>query len=297
MVAAIVLDVVLIAKLFLPDTRYARSLAAALLLLLRPAMATVWFGQTNFFLVLMLLLFWHDRARFRGGAWVALATVIKPIGAVLLLYAVIARRWRAIVGTGVVLGVLSLVTIAIFGWDTFATYFGHNPVSRMPTDVYVERINQSLLATVLRFTEFDFSHGSPLLQPLFVVLAGTLAVATTALVYRAWASGDDDLALALTIPFGLLVYPGTLAHYSVDLIVPFAFLWSRRRTLPGGPAAAVAFVTVEYALLNSSVGLAIAGNAIAWVWLAMLPSSGVARSAEPARAALTPGPSAAHPTL
>lgn len=296
MIGVIALDVVLLARLFLGDTASGRLLAAALLLLLRPAMATVWFGQTNFLIVLMLLLFWRDRARFRGGAWIAFGLLIKPVVAVLLLYAAIARRWRAVVGTGVVLAALSALTIAVFGWDTFAAYFGHNPVVRMPAEAYTETINQSLLATILRLTDYDFSHGSPLLDPLFVVLAGGLGAATAWLAHRAWTSGDDDLALAITIPFGLLVYPGTLAHYSVDLIVPFLLLWARRHALPGGVAGVVAFLTAEYALINASVELAIVGNTVAWLGVAALQVARQ-RGPESAARAVGAGPPAAHPSL
>jgi len=296
MIGVIVLDAVLLARLFLGGTAGGRLLAAALLLLLRPAMATVWFGQTNFFVVLMLLLFWRDRARFRGGAWIALATLIKPVGAVLLLYAVLARRWRAIVGTGVVLAALSALTIAVFGWDTFATYFGHNPVGRMPAEAYTESINQSLLATILRLTGYDVGRSSAILNPVFVVLAGGLGAATAWLGHRAWTAGDDDLALALTIPFGLLVYPGTLAHYSVDLIVPFLLLWSRRQALPGGLAGVVAFLTAEFAIINAKVELALVGNVVAWLGVAAV---WVARQWAPAAAARAIGaePPAAQSSL
>jgi len=296
MIGVIALDVVLLARLFLGGTKSGRLLAAALLLLLRPAMATVWFGQTNFFIVLTLLLFWRDRASVRGGAWIALGLLIKPVVAVLLLYAVIARRWRAIVGTGVTLAATSALTIAVFGWDTFAAYFDHNPVVRMPTEAYTETINQSLLATILRLTDYDFSHSSPLLNPLFIVLAGGLGVATAWLVYHAWTSGDDDLALAITIPFGLLVYPGTLAHYSVDLILPFLLLWSRRRTLPGGLVGVLAFLTAEFALINLSVELALVGNAVAWLGMAV---AHLAKQwgPESAARAMNAGPHATHPSL
>jgi len=296
MSGVIALDVGLLARLFLGGTASGRLLAAALLLLLRPAMATVWFGQTNFFVVLMLLLFWRDRATLRGGAWIALGLLIKPVVAVLLLYAVIARRWRAIVGTGVVLAVLSALTIAVFGWDTFATYFGHNPVQRMPAEAYTESINQSLLATVLRLTGYDFSHRSPLLCPPFVFLVASLTATTTWLVHRASTSGDDDLALALTIPFGLLVYPGTLAHYSVDLILPFLLLWSRRRTLPWGPTGVIAFLTVEYAIINVSVELAIIGNTVAWLGVAAVQTSRQWGPESAARATASARPPAAHPS-
>ena len=275
MVGVLVLDIMLLARLFLGGTPSGMLLAAVLMLMLRPVMATVWFGQTNFLIVLMLLLFWQDRKAMRGGAWLALGVLIKPVFGFMILYAVMGRRWRALAGAALTLTVLSLLTVGVFGWETFASYFAHNPVTRMPTDVYTESMNQSLLAEILRLTHYDFSEGSPLMHRLFVVLAAGL-IATTAFL-TSHESGDDDLSLALTVPLALLVYPGTLAHYSVDLLVPLLAVWSRRRELMGGVVGAVAFFTIEYALLNAADSLAIAANAVAWSAVATLEVSRILR--------------------
>jgi hypothetical protein len=277
MVGVVVLDVVLLARLFLPTTPNGPLLAAALLLVMRPAMSTVWFGQTNFLIVLMLLLFWRDRDAGRGGVWLGLGMLVKPLFAILILYPVICRRWRTVAVTALVLAALSCLTIAVFGWETFAAYFARNPLGRMPADVYTEDINQSLLAAVLRLTRYDFIHGSPLTHPVFVFLAAGLTAATAWLVHRADASGNDDLALALMVPFALLVYPGTLAHYSVDLLVPMLALWARRRELPGGVPATGLFITLEYALINAAGSLAIVANGLAWFGIAAMVAYRVVR--------------------
>lgn len=291
-----VLDVALLSRLFLGGTQQGTLLAAVLLLVLRPAMSTVWFGQTNFLILLMLLLLYRDRDTLRGGAWLAFGTLVKPMFALMVLYSVIGRRWRALGGAALVLTLLSLLTVAVFGWDTFAAYFGHNPVTRMPSDVYTEGVNQSLLAEILRRTQYDFSHGSPLTHPLFVVLVAGLSAITAWLVHRAHSAGDDDLALALTVPFALLIYPGTLAHYSVDLLVPLLVVWSRRHDVPGGVRAAVAFLTIEYVLMNADGSFAIVANALAWCGVAAVEGSRRLWIDPGTRPPLAPRPSARHPS-
>ncbi len=295
MIGVFVLDVVLLARLFLGGTASAIVLATALTLMLRPALATVWFGQTNFLILLMLLLFWRDRNAARGGVWLALGILIKPVFGLMSLYPVIRRQWRTLWCATVVLGILSLLTVALFGWETFASYFAHNPVARMPTDVYTESMNQSLLAEILRLTKYDFSDGSPLTHPLFVVLAAGLIAATALLALHR--SANDDLALALMVPLALLVYPGTLAHYSIDLLVPLLAVWSRRRELPGGVFAAAAFITFEYAVLNTADSLAIVANLVAWFGLAIVQAAYILHAQPVLRFAWQPRPPASNPNL
>jgi len=196
----------------------------------------------------------------------ALGVLIKPVCALLMLYVVFRRRWRTLAGAALTVGGASLLTISVFGWHTFAAYFVHSPVARMPTDVYTESMNQSLLAQILRLSYYDFAAGSPLTHPVFVLLAAGLVAATVFLATRPTA--DDDLVLALTIPLALLLYPGTLAHYSVDLLVPLLALWSRRHTVPGGALVAIALLTIEFAVLNAADSVALIGNAVAWLAIA-----------------------------
>ncbi|MCP4357570.1 MAG: hypothetical protein GY796_06095 [Chloroflexi bacterium] len=58
----------------------------------------------------------------------------------------------------------------------FFSYFTHNPIlNEMENYLYVEIVNQSLLATILRLTAFDFS-ASPFVQPLFLGLGMMITV-------------------------------------------------------------------------------------------------------------------------
>ncbi|HUK63692.1 MAG TPA: glycosyltransferase family 87 protein, partial [Dongiaceae bacterium] len=197
LVATAAVDVTLLTRLFVGRSRAATLFVAALVLALRPAMATAWFGQTNFLVLLLLLLFWRDRDTLRAGVWFGLGMLVKPVFATLGLYVVIARRWRVAAGAAGVLAALSLVTIAVFGWETFATYFVNGPVTRTPFGAYTEEINQSLLAVILRATHAEPTPGSPVTHPLFVAVGLTLVAITTWRVHRAHHAGDDDLAVAL----------------------------------------------------------------------------------------------------
>jgi hypothetical protein len=246
----LVLVIILLWKTFLGESGLmGLALAAALVFMIRATLSTLAFGQTNFLVLLMLLLFWRDRERERGGIWLALGIFTKPFLAFLLVYLLLQRHWRAIASTIFALAAISLLSIVVFGPATFSSYFTANPVAKMPDYVYTEMLNQSLLATILRLTEYDFSDTSPLTYPTFIALTLILAGITSWLVYRLDASHADWM-LALTLSLALLLYPATLEHYSVLLIVPILLLWTHRQELIGGLWGVVVFITLTYVLIS-----------------------------------------------
>jgi hypothetical protein len=209
-------------------------------------------------------LFWRDRELLRGGVWLALGLCVKPIVAVLLLYLLLRRQWRPIGSALATLTILSVFTILLFGIATFSSYFTANPAARStPTYVYSEPVNQSLLATILRTTGGTGAR-SPVTEPVYVVLAVALTAITSVLVYRLRTS-DPEWALAALVPLALLLYPGTLVHYSLFLIVPLLLLWQHRDQLPIGLWGVVAFITLEYGLIGRGGGSIFAAIVLCWL--------------------------------
>ena len=193
-------------------------LSAALLLMLVPVQRTIYFGQTNFLTLLMLLLFLRGFPHARGGIWLALAIFTKLYTGILFLFLIGTRSFRLLAGTLGAIAVLVVLALVAFGPDTFLTYFTANPIGERPDYLYVEPVNQSLLAAILRLQGIQtLSGGSPLFTPSFIVLALLLVTATITIL---WRSGDNMLAYALVIVLGLLLYPAALSHYAVVLIIP-----------------------------------------------------------------------------
>jgi hypothetical protein len=77
----------------------------------------------------------------------------------------------------------------------------------------------------------------------------------------------DDLAFCLNVTLALLVYPGTLYHYSMMLLTPVLWMWARRDELHLPTPVATAIVTVPFVLIGSSHAQYVF-VAIAFVWLA-----------------------------
>jgi hypothetical protein len=208
------------------DRQYRPALGfAALLLFMLPAsLATVWHAQTNFLLLLLVLLFWQDYPGPRAGVWLALAVLVKPYCVALLLLLLLARAWRAI-GTVLLLALaFSLAFILFFGLPIFVRYFTASPIGKRPSIVFFEEVNQSLLAELLRLSNVDFSVS----YPLFLLIAMIVILVTVVLIWQL-DKAHRNLSFALVLVMSLLLYPQTLVHYGTVLIIPLLVFYQYDR--------------------------------------------------------------------
>lgn len=201
-------------------SEHSRLLPPAILGCLGPTAETFSYCQTNFFLLLCVLAFWLRRRRAAGGAVLgAGALVIKPIAALFLLHSLFTRSVAPILGALITGAALFISSAAVFGWTNVAAYFVSDLPNALPSEMYVQEINQSLLAATLRVTDYDYQGGSPLLSPVFIAVAFLLTAATAGLC-AARPARMDDYAVCAVLLLALLCYPGTLTHYSVLLVLP-----------------------------------------------------------------------------
>jgi hypothetical protein len=241
------------------------AFTAAMVLTLRPTYSTFAFGQTNFFLLLALILFWRNRDRVPGGVYLALAMSVKPIGAFFVSYPLLLHRWRPVLATALTLVVLFGMTALAFGTSALSTFIPSDLVNRLPASLFHEKVNQSLLATLVRAGGHDASAGSPLWSPAFLAMSFAIVTLTFALVVKL-GRARSALAIALGVPAALLVYPQTLEHYGFLLLLPLLFLWTHQKELGVSPAAVILFLTAAYALVRGEEGgLAFFGFALCWM--------------------------------
>lgn len=244
-------DIVLSWWIFMPRDRTNLAATAALFLLLPGTLLTINAGQTNFLALGALLLFWVFRDSVAGGAWMAVATIVKPFLAILFVFSLLRRR-IAVAAAGVaVLAALSLAAGAWFGWSNVASYFHPGRYAMLPAWVYTETTNQSLLATILRFR-----HGEQLASPphdaVYTMLALLLFALTCVLMLRLNGS-NGEWSLALSILLSLIVYPTSQMFYSIMLIAPLLLLWKHRSEVPYGTAIVAVVTCLAYALMRSEV--------------------------------------------
>lgn len=269
--AALAGSIVLLRRIFFPaGGRLELAVVAALVLLLRATYTTFAFGQTGTLMLLCLVLFWRDRDRPRGGLWLAAGLLVKPIFAFFVAYPVLRRQWKSLGVFALVAAMLTLAALGAFGREVFTSYFASDPLRRVPNWLYTISENQSMLSAFLRLADYDFVRGSPLTFPPFVA-AAALVVGVTLWLLGRRGHEAGALALAAAVPAALLVYPQSLDHYAILLLVPMLYLWTRREALRLSAWFVVIALSVTYALVRYDVGsVVVLANALQWALLVAL---------------------------
>lgn len=175
--------------------------------------STILCSQTNFIVLFFLLLMKKYSESKISGVLLALAFFTKPFILIFGLYYLLSKNWKSIAYFIASALLLSGISILIFGGDTFMSYFLNNPAQRIPAWQFSEDINQSLHAVLLR------SNLISLDKPYIYIIISVAIVGVTILFSRYLLRKKlNDLAWALLLLVGLLVYPGTLSYYGVVLL-------------------------------------------------------------------------------
>lgn len=260
------LSIRLMWRIFMADgNRMGLLLVATLVCVFSSTTDNFILGQVNFLLLALLLLFQRDYPSPRAGLWIGLGIMVKPILLFIPLFLLLRRQWKVIgtlIGT---LGILSILTILVYGAEMFFMFFTNNTIANnMPNYLYTEIGNQSLLGAILRLMQFDFSRGSPYFQPLLIVAAGLVTLITGWYLYRL-GTAYDDWGISLTIAFALVIFPKTLWHYSVLLLIPIGLFWHKRSSLPGMVWAVGSVIFLLFILVYYESGTySIFANLLAW---------------------------------
>jgi hypothetical protein len=195
-------------------------------------------GQLVFLLLLPLTLAWLNARRHRwtsAGGWLGLAMSVKPFLLIFLPYLLLRRRFRAAVASIAVMGGCFGVGLAVFGMVSHVQW-----LEQLATVQWVwSSMNASVLGFLSRLLE-DNNYYAPLtvaphlVKPLWIVLAGSVAVVTLAASASATESGTDR-AFALLLLGSLLVSPVGWVYYFWLPLGPMVLLgaqWCTDRTRP-----------------------------------------------------------------
>ena len=209
---------------------------------LDPVRLTLYFGQVNLVLCLLLLIDLTTKPEYRGrtlppGALVGVAAAIKLVPLVFIPYLFVTRQVRA-------------------AWTALATFFGFSllaaaldpavsrsywtkyavDASRVGTPSFI--LNQSLQGTLDRLTHRDVSV-------LAVDVLGALAlVAGIALARWAWRDSAPFLGLLVCATTGMVVSPITWEHHLVWAVPILLWLALAPDRPAGGPLWATAAAVV-----------------------------------------------------
>ncbi|QDU86684.1 Polyprenol-phosphate-mannose-dependent alpha-(1-2)-phosphatidylinositol pentamannoside mannosyltransferase [Pirellulimonas nuda] len=266
--AALAACLALFRSLFVRDARIDSYLPlAAMVLAFWSTSATFVFSQTNFLVLLSILLFWRDRTRARAGVWLALGVLVKPLAASLGLYLLLRARWSALAAAAGTLALVTALTTILLGPEIFSQFLQHEGISEQY--LLAQTINQSLSGELLRATGLD-ATASTLLDGPIVLAATLLLTAATAVVIWRTRSEGDAYAVGATLAMMLLIYPGTLTHYGVHLLPALALLWSNSSdSQPGDDLRPLALTTILAAFALASLRMTFWATVIVWLVMAV----------------------------
>jgi alpha-1,2-mannosyltransferase len=239
---------------------FSLALAAVLTSGLETIRDTFTLGQINFVLFALigldLLVLQPRHSRFVG-IGIGLATAIKLVPGIFIVYLLVCRRWRAAALASGTAAAATLLGFVIAPHDSWV-YFTHQMLGSQGIGQIQYAYNQSIMGMLARLG--DTSHPSLLLWLIFVipVLAYGLWRAS-----RAAAVGDEVAGLTLAGCVGALVSPLTWTHHIISF-VPALVILVDTATPPAGATgpvrdglrrrgAMMAFAIVIYLTVTFSV--------------------------------------------
>jgi len=202
----------------LPVRRDVRWLVLLLAGLQWPFLYTMKLGQVTPLLFLAFAAGWRwlDRPAVLAGAMSA-GTAIKLQPALLFAWAVVERRWRAVVlGVAVLAGLATAATIVTgpAAWADYAALLGR--VSAPVT-------------TPHNFTPGAIAWQAGASEALATAIQWLSLVAVGLVTAFSWFRRDDETSYVVTVVATQLLSPVLWDHYAVVLLIPVALLLERRR--------------------------------------------------------------------
>lgn len=222
-------SLILLARtLDLSPRRFLALVAAAIFL--PGTWITLWLGQINMFLFLLIVLALYLNKRGSQpavGISLALATLIKLFPVLLIAYFALKKRLVVVSWAAVALLILSALSILLVGVNNQIYFFteGMATVARMEPGLPFDQSVGAFLSRLFLQTRYS----SPLVEnfllaPLLTVVVSMLfiAVATTAVARRSSTISYVEYSLAIITM--LLVSTKSWDHYGVFLLVPLAVM-------------------------------------------------------------------------
>jgi len=190
-------------------------------------------GQAQIFLDLffsLLILFWMERRELPSGVMMAFLAMVKPQYGLLLFWAVLRRRWKA-VGAGVAtLGVGGAVSLAAFGLRNNLDYLGVMvSLSRKAQTHYA---NQSMFGLLNRaifngenlpYHPYVYPPYIPWIYAVTLVTTAVLIMLALAYPWRERAGGMADLSSIAVV--SVIATPMAWEHHYGVILPIFVWLW------------------------------------------------------------------------
>ncbi|HET8658642.1 MAG TPA: glycosyltransferase 87 family protein [Micromonosporaceae bacterium] len=197
---------------------YVAGLAVPLAFLIEPTRETVTLGQLNLLLVVLVLadlLFAVPRGWRLAGAGIGLATAIKLVPGIFIVYLLVTRRWRAAAVACAAAAMATLLAAVVApreSWQ-FWTQSLHSTTRVGRTDYTGNQSLLGLLGRLVAPAEAD--------RLVWLAMVGVVAAMGLWRAARAAAAGDEVAGLAIAGLVGSLVSPIAWPHHLYWFIPAF----------------------------------------------------------------------------
>ncbi|MCI4668293.1 MAG: DUF2029 domain-containing protein [Bacteroidia bacterium] len=184
----------------------------------RPVLSTLSMEQFHLWGLCWVLLAWLQLKKPLAGLWLSLASFTKPQLIILGGHMLSQLSLRQLAIYALTTVGLFIFTFSHLGFDMFFPFIEsfQNAGEGLPPSVYTEGINKSLLANLLRISNFDFSY-NPIFYWPFLIIGGAIGILS---FIACWILRNKDpyLGYSILIVMSLIVYPGTLFPYGVYIL-------------------------------------------------------------------------------
>jgi alpha-1,2-mannosyltransferase len=206
---------------------------------LLPVREEMYLGQIDMFLVALCLLdCTTPRPRWPRGALIGLATAIKLVPGVFIVYLLITRQRRAAAVAALWFAAVTAAAFVIAPRDS-VTYWTSAAFDTGRLGGNAAAANQSLRGMLLR--AFLPGHPPALIWPLAAV---AVAAAGFAAARSCWQRGDDMAAIAITGLLAAVLSPVAWIHHLCWVVVAIGVLLGTGRSWRRCVAAAAAFAVL-----------------------------------------------------
>ena len=182
-------------------------------LALEPVEDTLWFGQVNLLLMLLVTLdCLPARTRWPRGILVGVAAAVKLTPIVFLLYFLLRKDYRAAATAAVSALTATAIGFLVSWHGSLQFWFGHSGGARTVSgSAYYS--NQTVDGFLARLQLPGLEQ-----SVLWVAMVAVVLVAAAIGIRRAHLIGDRTLAMALTGCFGLIASPTSWGHHWVYVV-------------------------------------------------------------------------------
>src|SRR6185312_3442770 len=222
-------NAVLANKIFVKNDRSFYSFLFILLIImfLPGTSETIGYNQTNFFLLFFLLLGIYKINKPISGVYFAISLIIKPISGFLMLFFISTKKWKSASYFVATLIVLFSITGFFWGFQNIIGFFQSPPTERLPQDLYVQNINQSLIA-VLNRNMARYNLPQTFINSIFYLCA-IIMVFLTYIASKKLNKLNLYLSFFVFLPCMLMIYPSSLWHYMVYLTPLLVYFLLRKQ--------------------------------------------------------------------